>query len=559
MRPHDYVLALLSALFFFSLALWAISFGHPHEDAYILYIYSEQLANTGSISYFAGGPHAEGATDFLWMLALSFLNLAGLNSAVAATILNAIGVFLINCIVSAEMRRYGDDRVSNLVLAAFVPLFSVSQAAIAGFSTSLYAALCLLLFFGVYRWSPDRLKLVPLLSIGLGLFRPDGVILGVTATAIGLAVVRSEFRVPYLRNTLIASAIGAAYFLWRYAYFGELLPLPLYVKSDVKYAHPGLAPNLEWLEANGTLAVGFLCSILLIKDRKRYLLATLPAVALLAALTFAYQIQNVAYRFQAPASIVLLFGSAISLAIAWDAAWRRELALRLVLVAGIVVSLALPFWNNYRSTIALLAYLTNDDYANFLPYYLRPSVSRKTKIALTEAGRLAYWLDGEKYDLVGLNTREPAKFGATPQQLEKLDPDLIFIHTAGTFLLECEQGNYCEVSIDEILKDIKARKMPNYARVSNRVLRAPLAACEYIGRRSGDYRIYLVRYGGSFVHLYALRKTGSVSSEEFRRALDKAFDPQMRLSYLGMIEAGRVGLQGSGRVVMQPGSVRITE
>ena len=52
----------------------------PAEDAAILFNYAENLSNTGIISYYPGGEKIEGATDFLWMIALSFFYTLGLNT-----------------------------------------------------------------------------------------------------------------------------------------------------------------------------------------------------------------------------------------------------------------------------------------------------------------------------------------------------------------------------------------------------------------------------------------------------------------------------------------------
>ena len=53
---------ILAASIFIIVARLAI----PAEDAAILYIYSENLANHGTISFSLDSPPAEGATDFLW-------------------------------------------------------------------------------------------------------------------------------------------------------------------------------------------------------------------------------------------------------------------------------------------------------------------------------------------------------------------------------------------------------------------------------------------------------------------------------------------------------------
>ncbi|WP_437655687.1 hypothetical protein [Sorangium sp. So ce1182] len=70
--PEDEPRTLLAAaaLAHFGLSLHVLSSGHPIEGSYILYVYSESLASGHGITYFKGGEHAEGATDFLWMMLL---------------------------------------------------------------------------------------------------------------------------------------------------------------------------------------------------------------------------------------------------------------------------------------------------------------------------------------------------------------------------------------------------------------------------------------------------------------------------------------------------------
>ncbi len=94
----------------------------------------------------------------------------------------------------------------------------------------LYSALILFL----YRLSltDDRLHWIPAVSLTVALFRPDGAIVG---TAFTLACLPYAYRAGilhrYLRIALVAGMVGISYFIWRYIYFGHLLPLPLYVKS----------------------------------------------------------------------------------------------------------------------------------------------------------------------------------------------------------------------------------------------------------------------------------------------------------------------------------------
>ena len=66
-----YILRFIVPLFvgtcFALVASYLLRQGHPHEDAFILFVYAENMAAGNGIVYFAGGGPAEGATDFLWM------------------------------------------------------------------------------------------------------------------------------------------------------------------------------------------------------------------------------------------------------------------------------------------------------------------------------------------------------------------------------------------------------------------------------------------------------------------------------------------------------------
>ena len=71
--------SLFSSLIFFIACSFVLLKGHLHEDAYILFIYAENLANHNFIGYSLGTGRAEGATDFLWMIILSGLVYLGLD------------------------------------------------------------------------------------------------------------------------------------------------------------------------------------------------------------------------------------------------------------------------------------------------------------------------------------------------------------------------------------------------------------------------------------------------------------------------------------------------
>ena len=149
---------------------------HPHEDAYILFKYAENLAAGHGFVYYPGGPPSEGATDFLWLMALASFEKAGVYAAMGAVLLNAIGAGLIGFLI-ADLDR-GETRASRVVVPAcglVVLTQSVTVAALRGFDSLLYSALVLLLFRFAIR-PPRRREWIPVICGVVALLRPVGTI-----------------------------------------------------------------------------------------------------------------------------------------------------------------------------------------------------------------------------------------------------------------------------------------------------------------------------------------------------------------------------------------------
>src|SRR5207247_1968096 len=100
------------------MTLLAVAF--PHEDALILFKFAKNVAHGDGVVFFRGGPPAEGATDFLWMMMLAAGQAVGVDVAIAAAILNAIA-----CGVGAWIMLHGPsprwrvvDRLACIALLA---------------------------------------------------------------------------------------------------------------------------------------------------------------------------------------------------------------------------------------------------------------------------------------------------------------------------------------------------------------------------------------------------------------------------------------------------------
>lgn len=528
------LLGLVSAAFFVAGGYFILQHGHPHEDAYILYIYSEQLASTGSISYFEGGPPAEGATDFLWMVMLAALYRLGIPTAVGALVLNTLGVAATTAMLVFVARSRGAHLASVVPMAVLAPLSATALASIAGFSTGLYSALALGLF--VLGWTADRkwILLVPPLGLIVALFRPDGAILGASAAMLGLLYANGR-RPAYQRVLLATALLGLVYFAWRWTYFDLLLPLPLLVKSSADTALPGLSPSIEWLRSS-LLLFGFAAFALIdsFKFRSRPVANALPFALLGFALLFATQTQNVANRFSAPAMAIVLLAVSVGSA-HWCRSAHSPAATnrRGVLVGAALTVQAILL---VPSALGLVRYLTNDDYINFFPYLFAASATSESVSVISEAGRYAYWVPGEKYDLVGLNTAQTALDGASVEYIEGLSPDVVFGWASPLLSgYSCPLSpNFCRVTHPELQQAVDVEMVADSLRSEDRVRAAKGAVVQFLLESPDEYVLYLVRYGSGFPHLYGIRVGGTVNEERFVAALGESFAPSGRLSYLKM-------------------------
>jgi len=541
------ILPTLSAIAYFAIAIWVLLAGHLHEDAYILFTYVENLALGNGIVYYAGGPPTEGATDFLWTIVLAAATRLGADAGIAAAVLNATGIGVI-CYIAIHHLPEGLDRYWRLIFSfgvcAIIVLSPIASAGFGGFSSPAFAAIAVTLFA---LFLARRYTYLPWIGLLLGLVRPDGVVIGCTFALLGLTV---QWNHPSMRryaaHLFLAAIVGCIYFLWRASYFDQLLPLPLYVKGSGDELLPGISDNLDWISGNLFLiCLGLTAFFHQSIDKRRLALAALPFLLLLVALGFANQTQNVSFRFQAPLTTILIILLAMS-----AGHWVKNRP-RVTSGLGAILGFALLLPIIGASAVSSMRDLLGTQYINYLPFHLARSMSPNTKVALTEAGRIAYWTDGKKFDLVGLNSVHPAVNGLDLDYMGRLQPDIVFIHTAQTLMPWPDRAEpYFSVSIADVRQKIAEPR--DWQGESDPVNRAPLVVYEFLAQYESDYDIVMVRYYGMYAHLYAIRRSGAVPFSDFIAALDQSFTGTGQISYWVMKQRRQLeATRHSGRSTSQ--------
>jgi hypothetical protein len=215
---------------------------------------------------------------------------------------------------------------------------------------------------------------------------------------------------------------GAAYFLWRWHYFGEFWPLPFLVKSDTvrRYGLIGIGSlaGIFYFALPTSLLVGLGCGQATLRPRNAALV-----VSLLVVPTLFYTTMRLDQNFADRLFYYIPLSGMIMIAANWDRLAVRRPVLLIVGVGMLLLGtlLAGPFLfggaalDRENETIALAT-----DFRGI-----------KGTLATSEAGRLPYYSDWRTIDLWGLNTPEFAHHFIQPADAVALDSDLVVLSVPG--------------------------------------------------------------------------------------------------------------------------------
>lgn len=390
----------------------------PAEDSAILFQFSRNLATNGAITFIPLGARAEGATDFLWMVLIALGMKLHIDPMWLVAVVNVISILLLAALLIRIAGRRPNVLSIFFVVGAFAMMPQI-VAAIGGFSTLPFTYI---LVAFVFCFLGRRDAAAALLGLILCLLRPDGVVFVVPLLAAALMIYPQRGR-RFVTDLAFFAVPGIAYFLWRWHYFAELLPLPFLVKSN--------APRIAHLFVETSLRQGrFLCLFCLVllwfvlrgHLRGAQNRAVLLCIVVLPNLFyFAMRLdQNVGHRF----FIYLPAGTAILIAMNWESTRPK---------AAFMLLLGLFTW------LLLLSRITYAEakYAYVFQYDNRRAIANELaqlppgKLILSEAGIVTYYSHWSVYDPWGLNTPAFAKRLFQPSDVESIKPDLILVYPGG--------------------------------------------------------------------------------------------------------------------------------
>lgn len=430
------------------------------DDAFITLRYSANLAAGYGLIFNPGQPPAEGYTTFLWMLvgviphalkidAVVFVKWAGVLCGLGTGAL----VFLLSQRLSPAPAGHLRRVPPALATLLYSVLWSTGLHAVSGMETALFSLLVTALFYAltVYVQSPSgRLAAwIAALCLLAGLTRPEGNLIGGVGVFAGFWLSPRQYRWPLARAVALGFLLpGAAYFVWRYAYYGLLLPLPFYVKVTRQGLLAGL-PEVTAFVVYAAIRLGPPVVVGAWQIRRAAIPALIGAAALMVFYLFPAHIMGYSWRYLVPILPLLCalagVGVAAVLKRADNLTGRRKLYARIgvlgavLVAAGLMIAEALPQigaarWYAFSMEYAHL--VIGRRLAEFPVQDDRPPV-----IALADAGAIPYYSGWQTIDYLGLNEPHIALNGPDdPAYVLAQHPDLLLLHSTRDDVFEAFGG-----------------------------------------------------------------------------------------------------------------------
>jgi hypothetical protein len=409
----------------------------PEEDAAMLLRYALHLSQGHGITWNMGERPVDGATDFLYLMAVGAAARHGITVEEAA---HGIGfaLHLANVILVyvAIRRLHRGARSLALAAAAYLAagpgLFYVA----AGFGTTVFTLTVTLAWCAASRLASAahdevavRAAQLGLAGVVMGMARPEGALLTLfllLAVLMGREHVDGDVPRILVAFAITFGLLGGAYFVWHWVYFGHALPNPFArrgggiihsevlghaLRNVVGVGGPALAIVLAGLAFRGTRRVAALCAV---------------PVALFAFVWILMSDEaNYFMRYRYPVLPILLIG-AVPVAQMLAASMRaRPFGRALVPVAFAV--------------LAVVAALTDFRLDRMFPAKSRVglydvgtrlgALHAGYTLVTTEAGLLPFYSNWTSVDAWGLNDSWIAHHGGvTAEYLDRYHPDVIMFH-----------------------------------------------------------------------------------------------------------------------------------
>ncbi len=383
------------------------------DDAYISYRYAENLA-IGEGLVFNSGEYVEGYTNFLWVILLGLLKMSGIpirSASLALGVSFSLLTLLAACLLSSRIvraspsaERYHPCICAALLCLATSPAFGVW--AVAGLETPLFA--CLLTFAVLMHIREQAESGFPYSAVFFGLAaltRPEGMFYFGVSFLYGVSyhvVLNHRFPPKWRRSLLLFSTFVIPHLLWRWSYYGSLLPNTYYIKLGGTFRLSGVKYVAEFFLTYGSAALFLLCCLILAATRLReYWVGYVLCLLGLSLLYFMYTGGDWMPEFRFFVPVLPLFFLVLQEGIRELPALFLRKHIR-VTMAGSYVIIGAVLANHVFYFMTLPVYDSTHDGHVEIGHVLREQAASDDVLAAIDIGAMAYFSGLRTIDYFGL-------------------------------------------------------------------------------------------------------------------------------------------------------------
>ena len=397
------------------------------DDAFISFRYADNFASGKGLVY-NDGERIEGYTNFLWVMIMSAFSKYEIDLLTAARIislLSAIAIIVLTYLISAFVFGLkGPVSLLSAYLVALNPgfvLWSFSGMETLFFSLFvLIGLICILLY--IENGRSILLYISAIFFAVASLTRPEGVLFFVTSFLFVLIFNRQDSYEKFFNRfkkllipSLLFAGIYLYYFLWRYDYYGQLLPNTFYAKTGFEDQQlKGFYYCFKFVRES--MAGGFLLIFPLTLLGRIFADAKIRFIFFVLAVYCTYLIyiggdNLLVQRFFVP--VVAFIFTLVSLGVAKVISGMKTETMVKILIAFFFVMYPLTVLMDTRTFPMLGVEGTMLHYDNMekAGLWLKENSLPGESVAVESAGIIPYFSGLKSYDRLGLNDPYISRYG----------------------------------------------------------------------------------------------------------------------------------------------------
>jgi hypothetical protein len=413
------------------LAGFVLFFQSTVDDAFICFRYGYNLINHGIWNWNPDNERIEAYTSFTYML----LSIIPPILKIQPQIIFKMVSFIFFALIIRRLYISSENKIANLfVILLFSCNWQTHVHIYSGLETIFWFWLLIELFFLLYEDKIQEKQQIKLWCIALllPLTRPEGAVFSLFLFVYIVFIKKQKLHLP---SFLFFAGIGILYFIWRYHYFGMLLPTPFYNKT---FSNTWKLFMFVINTLFSGLYLAFIFYLLRIVFRKSKQKMSVYFISLsLFVFFFSYAISflfmNYADRF--PYQILfpaIIFTTYVILNNEHEY-YNKTIKVIIIFlfiknIAG-VLGLSIPGGGIIINGAQRVA-ADQRSYIN-IGKKLNKLKSKNVKVMLCDAGKMPYLSELKCYDYIGLADTFLCKHTMTKDYFNKINADLVIVGNIG--------------------------------------------------------------------------------------------------------------------------------